>query len=480
MSQKPTAPPDRAGATTGPSSGPRNTLWGGRFASGPAAVMQEINASIAFDRRLYRQDIAGSRAHCRMLVAQKILSSSDGDAILRGLDAIEQQIEQGTFVFDPRLEDIHMNIEARLKEMIGEAAGRLHTARSRNDQVATDFRLWVRDAIDGLDPCLRVLQRSLLARAEQHAGTILPGYTHLQAAQPVTFGHHLLAYVEMFDRDRGRLHDCRARLNESPLGAAALAGTSHPIDRHATAAALGFARPMANSMDAVSARDFAVEFLAACAIAGVHLSRLAEEIVLWMSPPFGFITLSDAFSTGSSIMPQKRNPDAAELIRGKAGRLIGDLNALLITLKGLALTYAKDLQEDKEPVFDAADTLHLGLTAMAGMVDDMTVNVAAMRAAAERGFVTATDLADWLVQTLGIPFREAHEVTGKLVRLAEQANKGLADLTIEQMRDVVPAIDRRVYEVLGVEQSLARRLSHGGTAPERVRDAIRVLRERLA
>jgi len=456
-----------------------NALWGGRFAAGPAAVMQEINASIDFDRRLYRQDLAGSRAHCRMLVAQKIISAEDGAAILRGLDEIEHQIDSGTFVFAAALEDIHLNIEARLKERIGDAAGRLHTARSRNDQVATDFRLWVRDAIDGLTTSIIALQRALLAKAEAHVDTVLPGYTHLQAAQPVTFGHHLLAYAEMLDRDRSRFADCRKRLNESPLGAAALAGTSFPIDRHQTAAALGFERPMANSMDAVSARDFAAEFLSVCAISGVHLSRLAEEITIWMSPAFGFIALSDAFSTGSSIMPQKRNPDAAELIRAKAGRMIGDLATLLIALKGLALTYAKDMQEDKEPVFDAADTLHLGLTAMAGMIGDMTVNATAMRAAAERGFMTATDLADWLVRRLGLPFRRAHEVAGRLVRVAETKGCDLAALSLADMQAVESGITREVYDVITIERAVASRTSYGGTAPARVREAIAAFKERL-
>jgi argininosuccinate lyase len=475
MSKKPTSSGQRGGSAP-----TANALWGGRFAAGPAAIMREINASIGFDRRLYRQDIAGSRAHCRMLVAQNIIAAADGEAIGRGLDAIERQIDRGEFVFDVALEDIHLNIEARLKDMIGEAAGRLHTARSRNDQVATDFRLWVRDAIDGLDASILALQRALLDKAAANVDTILPGYTHLQAAQPVSFAHHLLAYAEMFERDRGRLRDCRRRLNESPLGAAALAGTSFPIDRHATAAALGFERPMANSMDAVSARDFAAEFLAAGAIAAVHLSRLGEEITLWMSPAYGFVALSDAFSTGSSIMPQKRNPDAAELVRGKAGRVIGDLNALLVALKGLPLTYAKDLQEDKEPVFDAADTLHLGFSAMAGMIADMTVERAAMRAAADRGFMTATDLADWLVRRLGLPFRRAHEVAGRLVRTAEAKGVDLANLALADMQAIEAGITAEVFDVLTIERSVASRTSFGGTAPLRVREAINAFRERLA
>ncbi|MEE3094169.1 MAG: argininosuccinate lyase, partial [Pseudomonadota bacterium] len=396
-----------------------NTMWGGRYAAGPAEIMERINASIDFDQRLYAQDIAGSKAHCRMLVEQDIIAAADGDAILSGLDSILQDIESGSFDFKTALEDIHMNVEAALAEKIGEPAGRLHTGRSRNDQVATDFRLWTRDAIDTIDGQLQDLQRALIETAEQHAETVMPGFTHLQPAQPVTFGHHLLAYVEMVGRDRGRFADARGRVNESPLGAAALAGTAFPIDRLATAAALGFDRPMANSLDAVSARDFTLEFLAAGSIAATHLSRLAEEIVIWASPQFGFVKLSDAFSTGSSIMPQKRNPDAAELARAKVGRILGAFTALCVVMKGLPLAYGKDMQEDKEPTFDATDSLSLAIAAMAGMVDDLEANPDAMRAALDAGFPTATDLADWLVRELGLPFRDAHHATGRIVSMAE-------------------------------------------------------------
>ncbi len=456
-----------------------NALWGGRFDGGPSAVMQEINASIGFDRRLYVQDIAASRAHCRMLVAQKIIGAADGKAIAAGLGTIEKEIADGTFTFDRALEDIHMHIEARLAQLIGEAAGRLHTARSRNDQVATDLRLWVRDAIAALDGELTALQRALVNKAADHADTVMPGFTHLQTAQPVTLGHHLLAYAEMFARDRGRLGDCARRLNESPLGAAALAGTSFPIDREMTATELGFDAPMANSLDAVSARDFAAEFLAAGSILAVHLSRLAEEIVLWSSDAFAFVSLSDAYSTGSSIMPQKRNPDAAELVRAKSGRVIGSLNALLITLKGLPLAYAKDMQEDKEPVFDAADTLHLSVVAMAGMISDLRIHEAAMLAAASAGFATATDLADWLVRSLDMPFRQAHEVTGRIVKLAERKGCGLDALSLEDMQSVESRITADVYNVLSVKKSVASRQSYGGTSPENVRRAIAKFRECL-
>ncbi len=454
-------------------------MWGGRFAAGPSAVMQRINASIAYDRRLASQDVAGSKAHCRMLVEQGIIDPADGAAILDGLDAILKDIEAGRFEFKEALEDIHMNIEAALGERIGEAAGRLHTARSRNDQVATDFRLWVRDAIDTLDAEIRELQRALIDKAEAHAATAMPGFTHLQPAQPVTFGHHMLAYVEMFGRDRGRLADCRARLNESPLGAGALAGTAFPIDRESTARALGFDRPMANSLDAVSARDFALEFLAALTIAATHLSRLAEEIVLWCSPQFGFVRLSDAFATGSSMMPQKRNPDAAELVRAKTGRVLGALVGLVVVLKGLPLAYSKDMQEDKEATFDAADSLALGLTAMAGMIADMEVDAAAMRAALGRGYPTATDLADWLVRALALPFRRAHEVTGRIVALAEARGCDLAELPLASMREVEPRITEDVYSVLSVDAALASRTSFGGTAPENVRRAVAAARERF-
>ena len=458
-----------------------NALWGGRFAAGPDAIMEKINASIDVDRRLYKQDIAASRAHCRMLVATKIITAADGDAILKGLDTIEAEIDAGTFAFSAQLEDIHMNVEARLKDLIGEAAGRLHTARSRNDQIATDFRLWVRDAFDTLDNGIKDLQHSLLDRADEHAETIMPGFTHLQTAQPVTFGHHLLAYAEMFDRDRGRMQDARRRLNEAPLGAGALAGTSFPIDRQQTAADLGFDRPAGNSLDAVSDRDFAIEFLSACALTSVHLSRLAEEIVIWMSAPFRFVALSDAFSTGSSMMPQKRNPDAAELVRGKTGRIIGDLNALLITLKGLPLTYFKDMQEDKEPVFDAYDALALSVAAMSGMIQDLTVNAPAMRAAAAQGFSTATDLADWLVREADVPFRDAHDIAGRAVRLAEENDYAdLAALSLDELKSVDSRLTAGVQDVLSVESSVASRTSYGGTAPTRVREQIVAFRQRVS
>jgi argininosuccinate lyase len=456
-----------------------NAQWGGRFSVGPDEIMERINASIDFDRHLYAEDIAGSKAHAEMLVARGILTAEDGDAIRRGLDTIRHEIERGEFTFSRALEDIHMNIEARLRELIGDAAGRLHTARSRNDQVATDLRLWVRGAIDGFDVQLRDLQAALLDRAEEHAATVMPGFTHLQTAQPVTFGHHLLAYVEMFGRDRSRFADARRRLNESPLGAAALAGTSYPIDREQTAHALGFDRPMANSLDAVSDRDFALEFLAVASITMTHASRMAEEIVLWCSQQFGFIRLSDAFSTGSSIMPQKRNPDAAELTRAKTGRVYGGLMALLTVMKGLPLAYSKDMQEDKEPVFDAAETLGLALSALTGMVRDLAVDADAMARATEAGYPTATDLADWLVREADVPFREAHRITGEVVKLAEQKAVGLAGLSIEELR----AVDRRLTEavraVLSTESSLAARTSFGGAAPANVRAAVAAARARF-
>jgi argininosuccinate lyase len=454
-------------------------MWGGRFADGPAAVMRRINASIDFDKRLWAEDIAGSLAHCAMLVAQQIVSPEDGAMIARGLEEIRGEIERGAFPFREEHEDIHLNIEARLAELIGPTAGRLHTARSRNDQVATDLRLWVRAAIDRLDGAARALQAALIDHAEAHADAVMPGFTHLQIAQPVTFGHHLLAYVEMLGRDRGRLADCRRRLNECPLGAAALAGTAFPIDRDMTAAALGFERPAANSLDAVSDRDFAIEFLAAAALAGTHLSRLAEEIVLWASEPFGFIRLSDAFTTGSSIMPQKRNPDAAELVRGKTGRLDGALLALLTVMKGLPLAYQKDMQEDKLPVFEAADALELCLAATAGMVRDMRPDRARLRAAASRGYSTATDLADWLVRTLNLPFRRAHHVAGAIVRRAEAKGCTLADLSLAELQAEEPAITPAVYEALAVERSVAGRASFGGTAPARVREAAAAARRRF-
>jgi argininosuccinate lyase len=431
--------------------------------------MQDINASIGFDRKLWRQDIQGSRAHAAMLAKIALLSAEDEHAIARGLDAIAAEIEAGRFAFDTALEDIHMNIEARLTERIGEAGKRLHTARSRNDQVATDFRLWVRDAIDGLSAQITDVMRALAERAQTHAADPMPGFTHLQTAQPVTFGHHLLAYVEMLDRDRGRLADCRRRLNQCPLGSAALAGTSFPIDRHMTAAALGFDRPTANSLDAVSDRDFALEFLSAAAIGAMHLSRFAEEIIIWCSAPFRFIRLSDAFTTGSSIMPQKRNPDAAELVRAKTGRVTGALVALLTVMKGLPLAYAKDMQEDKEPVFDAADAWALSLAATAGMVRDMTPDTARMREFAGAGFATATDLADWLVRVLRLPFRSAHHVTGRLVALAESKGTDLAGLSLTDMQSVEPRITQDVFSVLSVEASVASRTSEGGTAPANVR-----------
>jgi argininosuccinate lyase len=455
-----------------------NALWGGRFAGGPAAIMRRINASIDFDRRLYAEDIAGSKAHCAMLVAQRLLSPEDGAAIGKGLDQIRAEIDAGAFVFREELEDIHLNIEARLAELIGPAAGRLHTARSRNDQVATDFRLWVRAAIDRVDAGLMAVQSALLDQAEAHAATMMPGFTHLQIAQPVTFGHHLMAYVEMLGRDRGRFADCRRRLNECPLGAAALAGTAFPIDRDLTAAALGFDRPAANSLDAVSDRDFAIEFLGAAALAGMHLSRFAEEIVIWASDAYGFIKLSDAFTTGSSIMPQKRNPDAAELVRAKTGRLDGSLIALLTVMKGLPLAYQKDMQEDKLPVFEAADALELCLAACEGMVRDMRPQTERLRAAASRGYSTATDLADWLVRTLGMPFRQAHHLTGAIVKRAEALGCTLAELPLAELQAAEPGITAAVYDVLDVDRSVASRASFGGTAPDRVREAIATARKR--
>ncbi|WP_371060420.1 argininosuccinate lyase [Rhodosalinus sp. 5P4] len=456
-----------------------NAMWGGRFAAGPDAIMEAINASIGFDRRLAPQDIAGSRAHAAMLAATGILSNSDAEAIREGLLTVLSEIEGGSFGFSTALEDIHMNVEARLKDIVGEPAGRLHTARSRNDQVATDFRLWVRDQADAADAGLAALMRALLAQAEAGADWVMPGFTHLQTAQPVTWGHHMLAYVEMFARDRGRLRDARARMNECPLGAAALAGTSFPIDREMTARELGFDRPCANSLDAVSDRDFALEFLAAASICAMHLSRLAEELVIWSSAQFRFVAMSDRFSTGSSIMPQKKNPDAAELIRAKIGRIFGANVALMTVMKGLPLAYSKDMQEDKEQVFDAADTLMLALAAMEGMVRDMAANRDALETAAASGFSTATDLADWLVRELGLPFREAHHVTGRLVAMAEAAGRDLPDLTLEEMRSVHEGIREDVFDVLGVHNSVASRRSYGGTAPEQVRAQLARWKERL-
>jgi argininosuccinate lyase len=456
-----------------------NTMWGGRFAAGPDAIMEAINASIGFDKRLAAQDIAGSRAHAAMLAAQGILTDSDADAIREGLLTVLSEIETGTFAFSTALEDIHMNVEARLKEIVGEPAGRLHTARSRNDQVATDFRLWVRDQADAAEAGLTALMQALLAQAEAGADWVMPGFTHLQTAQPVTWGHHMMAYVEMFARDRGRFRDARARMNESPLGAAALAGTSFPIDRDATAAALGFDRPMANSLDAVSDRDFALEFLSAATISAMHLSRLAEELVIWSSAQFRFVTLSDRFSTGSSIMPQKKNPDAAELVRAKIGRILGANVGLLTVMKGLPLAYSKDMQEDKEQVFDAADNFMLALAAMTGMVGDMTANRDALKAAAASGFSTATDLADWLVRELNLPFRDAHHVTGTLVAMAEDKGCDLPDLSLADMQSVHEGITNAVFDVLGVENSVQSRTSYGGTAPEQVHAQIARWREDL-
>jgi len=446
-----------------------NKMWGGRFAAGPDAIMEAINASISFDQRMAAQDIAGSRAHAAMLAAQDIISDSDADAIRKGLLTVLSEIEGGTFAYSTALEDIHMNVEARLKEVIGEPAGRLHTGRSRNDQVATDFKLWTRDQFDAAESGLLALIKALLGQAEAGADWVMPGFTHLQTAQPVTWGHHMMAYVEMFGRDLSRMRDARARMNESPLGAAALAGTSFPIDRDMTAQALGFDRPAANSLDAVSDRDFALEFLSAASICAMHLSRFAEELVIWSSAQFRFVTLSDRFSTGSSIMPQKKNPDAAELIRAKIGRIMGANVALMMVMKGLPLAYSKDMQEDKEQVFDAADNLMLALAAMEGMVKDMSANRESLAAAAGSGFSTATDLADWLVRVLGLPFRDAHHITGSLVALAEQNGCDLPDLTLEQMQSAHDDITADVFDVLGVENSVNSRMSYGGTAPAQVR-----------
>ncbi|NKB53882.1 MAG: argininosuccinate lyase [Rhizobiaceae bacterium] len=456
-----------------------NTMWGGRFAAGPDAIMEEINASIDFDRKFYAQDIEGSRAHARMLHDQGILSSADHAAIDQGLCTILSEIESGQFEFSRSLEDIHMNVESRLAELIGPVAGRLHTARSRNDQVALDFRMWVRDQTDAAQVALLAFIRSLLEKAEEHADTVMPGFTHLQTAQPVTFGHHCLAYVEMMARDLSRFRDARERMNECPLGAAALAGTGFDIDRHATAQALGFREPTRNSLDSVSDRDFALEFLSAASICATHLTRMAEEIVIWSTPQFGFVQLSDRFSTGSSIMPQKKNPDAAELVRGKGGRITGSLIGLLTVMKGLPLTYSKDMQEDKEGVFDAAETLELCLAAMTGMIKDMTVNTANMAAAAGSGYSTATDLADWLVREAGIPFREAHHVTGRAVALAESQGCELSELPIADLQELHGDITEAVYEVLTVQASVASRTSFGGTAPESVRIQIKDWHARL-
>ena len=446
-----------------------NTMWGGRFQMSPSELMVEINASIGFDKVLAPQDIRGSKAHAEMLAAQGIISAADAAAIVAGLDQVQAEIETGQFQFSTALEDIHLNIESRLTEIVGEAGRRLHTARSRNDQVALDFRMYVRDALDHLIGAVGRLQRVLAGKADAHAEVIMPGFTHLQPAQPVTFGHHLLAYVEMLDRDRGRLTDARRRLNECPLGSAALAGTSFPIDRAMTAQALGFDRPTANSLDGVSDRDFALETLAAASILAMHLSRLSEEIVLWMTPQFGFVRLSDRWTTGSSIMPQKRNPDAAELCRAKIGRIAGAFQGLLMVMKGLPLTYSKDMQEDKETTFDALRAIAVATAAMTGMIDDLEPVPAAMRAAAGRGYSTATDLADWLVRELALPFREAHHVTGAIVRLAEERGVDLDALPVAVMQQVEPCITAAVFTVLSVESSVASRTSYGGTAPQNVR-----------
>ena len=444
-------------------------MWGGRFAAGPDAIMEAINAAIGFDQRLASQDIAGSRAHAAMLAATGIITDTDAEAIREGLLTVLSEIETGEFPFSTALEDIHMNVEARLRDLIGEPAGRLHTARSRNDQVAVDFRLWVRDQCDQADEALAALQAALLGQAEAGADWVMPGFTHLQTAQPVTWGHHMLAYMEMFARDRARFADARARMNTSPLGAAALAGTSFPIDRQMTADALGFDRPMSNSLDAVADRDFALEFLASASICAMHLSRLAEELVIWSSAQFRFVKMSDKWSTGSSIMPQKRNPDAAELIRAKIGRIFGANVALMTVMKGLPLTYSKDMQEDKEQTFDAADILMLALAAMTGMVADKTAQRENLKAAASSGFSTATDLADWPVRELGLPFREAQHVTGALVAMAERKICDLPDLSLDDMQSVHAAIRADVFDVLGVENSVASRISFGGTAPSQVR-----------
>ena len=446
-----------------------NTMWGGRFAAGPDAIMEAINASIGFDQRMASQDIEGSRAHAAMLAVTGILTDTDAKAIREGLLTVLSEIEGGTFQFSTALEDIHMNVESRLKEIIGEPAGRLHTGRSRNDQVATDFKLWVRDQFDAAEAGLLALIQALLGQAEAGVDWVMPGFTHLQVAQPVTWGHHMMAYVEMFGRDLSRVRDARVRMNESPLGAAALAGTSFPIDRHMTAEALGFDRPSANSLDAVSDRDFALDFLGVASISAMHLSRFAEELVIWSSAQFRFVALSDRFSTGSSIMPQKKNPDAAELIRAKVGRIYGANTGLMMVMKGLPLTYSKDMQEDKEQVFDAADSWMLAMAAMEGMVKDMTANRESLAVSAASGFSTATDLADWLVRVLGMPFRDAHHITGTLVGMAEGKGCDLPDLTLEDMKSVHEHITAEVFDVLGVQNSVNSRMSYGGTAPAQVR-----------
>ena len=456
-----------------------NKMWGGRFEASPSEVMTAINASIEYDKRLFEQDIRASKAHARMLAKQNILTKEDQAAIDEGLDKVLGEIRSGSFTFSTALEDIHMNVESRLKELVGDAAGRLHTARSRNDQVATDMKLYVRDRIDALDKDIALVQAALVKKAKEHADTLMPGFTHLQTAQPVTFGHHCLAYVEMLGRDRGRLTDARKRLNECPLGSAALAGTAFPLDREMTALELGFDRPTANSLDAVSDRDFLLETLAAGSILAMHLSRLAEELVIWTSAPFNFVRLSDQFSTGSSIMPQKRNPDAAELVRAKTGRILGALVSLMTVMKGLPLAYSKDMQEDKEMSFDALDSMSLIVAAMGGMIEDLTVNKPAMRAAAGGGFSTATDLADWLVREANVPFRDAHHITGRAVAEAEKRGIFLHELPIDAMKEIDGRITEAVYDVLSVEASANSRVSYGGTAPENVRKMAGLWAEKL-
>ncbi len=454
-------------------------MWGGRFSAGPSAVMAEINISLPFDRRMAAQDVRGSIAHAEMLVARGIISSPDGQVIVEGLNKVAAELANGQFPFKDALEDIHMNVEDRLKDLIGPAAGRLHTARSRNDQVATGFRLWTRDLIDKIDASLKTLQGVMIDKAEQHAGTIMPGFTHMQVGQPVTFGHHLMAYVEMLGRDRGRLADARKRLNELPLGAGALGGTSFPIDRNMTAQKLGFDRPMGNSMDAVADRDFALEVMAAASILSVHMSRLAEELVIWFSPQFGFIKFSDAFTTGSSMMPQKRNPDAAELVRAKSGRVIGALIGLLTVMKGLPMTYSKDMQEDKEALFGVADTLELCIAATTGMIADLEPNPERMKESARSGYSTATDLADWVTQKLNVPFRDAHHITGRAVKLAESKGCELGQLALADLQSIEPRINADVLKVLTVDAAAASRVSYGGTAPDNVRAQAKAARDRF-
>ncbi len=455
-----------------------NQMWGGHFTSGPAEIMEKINVSIHFDKRLYTQDISGSLVHCAMLERQKILTPQEAEQITQGLNQCKNEIESGTFTFRPELEDIHMNVEARLKEIIGDVAGKLHTGRSRNDQVATDFRLWIRETTDFVDHLLHQLQTALANQAEQHAATVMPGYTHLQTAQPITFGHHLHTYIEMIGRDRSRFADNRERMNFSPLGSAALAGTSFPLDREYTAQQLGFFAPMTNSLDGVSDRDFVLDFLYACSVTATHLSRLAEEIVLWCSDGFKFITLTNAFTTGSSIMPQKRNPDAAELARAKTGRINGSLISLLTMMKGLPLAYSKDMQEDKEPAFETADNISLVIQAMTGMINDLTANKANMHAASQKGFSTATDIADWLVQNQGLPFRECHHITGRIVQLAEKQQCRLDQLSLTDMQSVHPTITADIFNVLSVEKSIESRKTYGGTSPENVKLAVQAAREK--